>query len=352
MKKILFILIFSFIIQCVFATEVFIWRQSPDSPMVLMPQKANQSRAEAIDEYFKLIHKTPRVSKLLEQAEIRPLITNEGQLPYRRGEFVDIAQTKKTRIVIVTNELRELYGQPYSKRMANFKKRLEANGAEVFILPVMHDITLNAQESKKYREKIIELFDAQLVMGGADIDPYLYGEKVTFAKNINRARDVSELKFVKQFIKTKKGMNFGICRGHQMCAVAHHKKLIQDIQIIENADPIHIEGDHFVNYDKSSEIFSVFDEEKLYVNSLHHQAIVVPVNDKDYKVIATSLDKAPIVEAVEFKNGLGVTLQFHPELMHNETGDKIMKKYVQMATSQKEKYYSKVSCQDLMKGFI
>ena len=86
-----------------------------------------------------------------------------------------------------------------------------------------------------FREKLTNLFDAQLIMGGNDIDPYLYGEKTTYAKSVIRRRDVSELKFVRQFIESKKGMNFGICRGHQMCAVANHKKLIQDIQIVEGA---------------------------------------------------------------------------------------------------------------------
>lgn len=352
MKNIFIILIFCFFGQIIVASDVFVWQQSPDSPKVLMPKKSRQTYEEAVNEYFQRIHAGSKTSKLLEQKEISPLLTKDGDLPHAKGKYFKINNSNKTKFVIVTNELRELYGQPYSKRMANFKKRLEASGAEVFMLPVMHDITLNAIESKIYRDNIIDLFDAQLIMGGADIDPFLYGEKVTFAKSINRARDVSELKFVKQFINKKKGMNFGICRGHQMCAVAHHKKLIQDIQIIENASDVHLEGEHFINYDKTSEVFSVFDEDKMYVNSLHHQSIVVADNDAHYRVIATSLDTNPIVEGIEFKSGLGVTLQFHPELMHDETGDKILKKYVQMTEKQKNYYNIKISCTDLMKSFI
>lgn len=317
-----------------------------------MAKKANQTHKEAIDEYFSNIHSKKHVQGLLDQGEIQPLITTDGKLPYSYGEVHSIEESSKVRVLIVTNELRELYSPPYSWRSANFKKRLEQFGAEVFILPVMHDVNLNAQESKKYREKIIEMFDAQLIMGGADIDPYLYGEKVTYARKLNRARDVSELKFVRQFIKAKKGMNFGICRGHQMCAVAYHKKLIQDIQIERDASPIHLEGEHYIDYDNKSEIFNVFDEDKLLVNSLHHQAIVVTSDDKDYKVIATSMDNNPIVEGIEFKNGLGVTLQFHPELMHNETGDKILRRYVELTARQKERFYKNVNCMQLMKDFL
>ena len=352
MIKYFFILFFLVSINVAFSQEVFIWRQFKDAPAVLMAKKANQTHQEAIDEYFANIHTKGHVQGLLQQEELQPLITGSGKLPHSYGEFQNIQESKKPRIIIVTNELRELFSPPYSKRSANFKKRLEQLGAEVFILPVMHDINLNAKESKKYREKIINLFDAQLIMGGADIDPYLYGENVTFAKNLNRARDVSELKFVRQFIKAKKGMNFGICRGHQMCAVAYHKKLVQDIQIEEGASPVHLEGEHLINYDNKSEIFNVFDEDKLLVNSLHHQAVVLAADDKDYKVIATSMDNNPIVEGIEFKNGLGVTLQFHPELMDNDVGDRIMKKYVELTAVQKERFYKKVSCLELMKGFL
>lgn len=137
-----------------------------------------------------------------------------------------------------------------------------------------------------------------------------------------------------------------------MCAVAYHKKLIQDIQIERDASPIHLEGEHYIDYDNKSEIFNVFDEDKLLVNSLHHQAIVVTSDDKDYKVIATSMDNNPIVEGIEFKNGLGVTLQFHPELMHNETGDKILRRYVELTARQKERFYKNVNCMQLMKDFL
>lgn len=94
------------------------------------------------------------------------------------------------------------------------------------MLPVVHDAALPIHEAKAYRQKLIQEFDAQLILGGADIDPFLYGEKTSFAKSVIRHRDLSELKFVRDFIDAKKGMNFGLCRGHQMCAVANHKKLL------------------------------------------------------------------------------------------------------------------------------
>src|SRR5690606_5759247 len=120
------------------------------------------------------------------------------------------------------------------------------------------DLNLNSPEGKAYRENIIKNFDAMLVLGGDDIDPYLYGDQVTYAMEVNRRRDVSELKFTKQFIEAEEGMSFGICRGHQMCAVSHGNRLVQDIQIERDAPMLHRDGDHAIRIDNQSPIFQDF----------------------------------------------------------------------------------------------
>ncbi len=337
----------------IYAAEPFIWRQTPAAAPIILPRKDNQTYEDAVKEYFQKLNETPSLSELLNRDDIQELKVRD-KMVFKKGSYQPMTQAsdQKPRFIVVTNELRELYAPPHGVNVARFIKRLEAVGAEVFVLPVVHDLTLNAKESKEFREKLINLFDAQLIMGGNDIDPYLYGEKTTYAKSIIRRRDVSELKFVRQFSEAKRGMNFGICRGHQMCAVANHKKLVQDIHIEEGASEVHLNGDHLINTDKNSEIFSIFDKDKIMVNSFHHQAIIVPEDDINYKVIATSLDKKPIVEAIEFKNGLGVTLQFHPELMFNETGDKILKKFVDMTIKNKSARANPASCQQLLKLFL
>ncbi len=351
MKTIL--LLFAICIQSMlWAAEPFVWRQTPDAAPIIMPRKDNQTYEQALIEYFKKINETPSLSDLLNRDEIQNLKVMD-QMVYKKGVFQELSTIgSKPRFIVVTNELRELYAPPHGVRAARVIKRLEAVGAEVFVLPVVHDLNLNAREAKEFREKLIGLFDAQLVLGGNDIDPYLYGEKKTYAKSYIRRRDVSELKFVRQFIESKRGMNFGICRGHQMCAVANHKKLVQDIQIEEGASEVHLNGEHLIDADRNSEVFSVFDKDKILVNSLHHQAVIVPEGDMDYKVIASSLDAKPIVEGIEFKNGLGVTLQFHPELMFNETGDKILKKFVDMTVRNKKGRENPISCEKLMKAFL
>lgn len=339
-----------------FALELFTWKESPDSASVIMPLKTNQTKKEAINEYYSKIKEASSLDELRKQSEILDFVLEDGSIAHNEGIFgkapSPLKNGKKARFILVTNELRDLYAPPRGARVANIIKRLEKLGGEVWILPVVHDLALNAREAKEFREKIINLFDAQLIMGGADIDPYLYGEKTTFAKSVVRRRDVSELKFVRQFIQAKKGMNFGICRGHQMCAVANHKKLFQDIQIEQEASDVHLNDFHEIEINKESEVFSVFDSDKILVNSLHHQAVVLKKNDPDYTIIAMSTDKKPIIEGLEFKNGLGVTLQFHPEYMHDETGERILKQFIKLTLLNKISQNSQKNCYGILKEFF
>lgn len=338
------------LILCVpcFGQDAFIWRQTPTSAPILMPQKAGQSQREAIDAYFEKLENTQSLKPLIQNEEIADL-SDGTRLRYDYGETTpfDFKSSKKPRFIVVTNELRELYYEPYNRRIKNVVKQLEEAGAEVLVLPVMHDLTLNAPEGKRYRQKIINSFDAMFILGGADIDPYLYGDTATHALAVNRKRDVSELKFTRQFIEAEQGMSFGVCRGHQMCAVSHRKQLVQDIQIERDAPMLHRNGEHLINIDNNSPIFNDFNEQQIMVNSFHHQEVIIPDNDPALRVTATSLDDTPITEAMEFRNGLGSSLQFHPELMDDDIGHKLMRRFVTLAARHK---YSDKGCQEILQA--
>lgn len=349
--RILTFVLLSLVASTCFGLEAFLWRQLPSSVPILMPLKSGQTPHQAIDEYFEKIVSDRHLKGLVESDEISDLRQGQG-LHYQYGEITpfEFKTQKKPRFIIVTNELRELYGQPHNEVAANVADKLKASGADVIVLPVMHDVTLNAQEAKLYRQQIINTVDAMIILGGTDIDPYLYGEQVTHAIDVIRRRDVSELKFTRQFIEAEQGMSFGICRGHQMCAVSHGNRLVQDIQIEKDAPLLHRDGEHLIQIDRESAIFQDFANEPsatIPVNSYHHQEVVIPENDPRLKVTAISLDETPVVEAVEFRNGLGASLQFHPELMEDEVGKKLMQRFVRMTVKHK---YMKSSCHEIMKA--
>ena len=68
----------------------------------------------------------------------------------------------------------------------------------------------------------------------------------------------------------------------------------------------------WVNVEKDSLLFDIFQSEKLGVNSFHHQAVKNPADN--LSVVARSEDG--IIEAVSVeKHPFAVAVQWHPEMM-------------------------------------
>ena len=330
-------LLLIFISSSALALDVLVWKMTPEAPEVILPVKANQTPGQAVREFIDKINQSKKLEDLRTRQDLEKL-NIDGKLIITEGSWTKLENNSELpRIIIVSNHFREMYAAPAGNRAIRDIQRLGTLGAKSYILPPMHDITLNAKESLEYRNKLIDLFDAQLILGGDDIDPFFYKEKISLAKGLNRKRDASELKFVKAFLNEQKGVTYGICRGHQMCSVALGKKLTQDIQIEQNASSIHLDGNHPINIIPNTEFASLFNTKKITVNSLHHQAVKISSKDKDFKIMATSTDASPVIEALELRNGKGFTMQFHPELMFDEVGDIIMKRLVTMAKENKEK---------------
>lgn len=150
-------------------------------------------------------------------------------------------------------------------------------------------------------------YDAVLLLGGADINPFYYGQRSTYSSEPNRERDRIEWIMAKTAI-ARHLPHMGICRGHQMIAVAHGGILYQDIK----AETGITHGTR--NYHQIDHIHQALRPHlpattTVLVNSLHHQAVKVPPTG--FKVAAVGLDG--VVEAIYRPGALGV--QWHPELM-------------------------------------
>jgi putative glutamine amidotransferase len=148
-------------------------------------------------------------------------------------------------------------------------------------------------------------FDAVLLLGGVDVSPQFYGEKSTYSQSPDRIRDAVEWAMVRRAMNRDLPI-FGICRGHQMLAVAHGGSLYQDIHEEDATYRNHSGPNHeLVSVDKRLDRYIPHH----HVNSYHHQAVRrVP---DGFKVMARAADG--IVEAIWRPGALGV--QWHPELM-------------------------------------
>lgn len=147
-------------------------------------------------------------------------------------------------------------------------------------------------------------FDRLLLLGGTDIDPLNYGQSNVLSLRMDCKRDKIELALAKRALDLDIP-TMGICRGHQMLAIAAGGSLYQDIPYDlgifghrQSRHDIIIKSplDHYIPTSR--------------VNSFHHQAIDrVPVG---FKVLAQSRDG--IIESIYKKRFLGV--QWHPEMLY------------------------------------
>ena len=164
---------------------------------------------------------------------------------------------------------------------------------------------------------VLDTVDGLLLSGGADINPLYCGEDpVPALHGINPRRDAMELLLVRMAFDRQIPI-LGICRGIQVMTVALGGSIWQDIYTQQAGASIKHSQDlergvasHWVDVVKDSTLYNIMEEERLAVNSFHHQA--VRESGPHLRVVARSSDGVvEAVESCEQKSLLGV--QWHPE---------------------------------------
>jgi putative glutamine amidotransferase len=154
----------------------------------------------------------------------------------------------------------------------------------------------------RHEARTIE-FDGLMLLGGADISPFFYGEAAEGARGIDKDRDVIEWTLSRRALAQRAPI-FGICRGMQMLAVAAGASLYQDL----TDAGYHHTGEHIVKV--SCPALDMHMPSR-HVNSLHHQA----VRAAPYGFEAAAFSPDGVIEAI-YKKGVGLGVQWHPELLY------------------------------------
>ena len=186
---------------------------------------------------------------------------------------------------------------------------------------------LSPRVDDEYLQNVCETVDGFLFCGGDDIDPKYYGEeKSPLIVNICSKRDEFECALFKAAYKTGKPI-LGICRGLQVINVFLGGSLHQHINGHRQKEARDV-FTHSVKLCEGEMLQKMLVEEKIKVNSFHHQII-----DRLAKTLACdAVSDEGYIEAAHcptHKFLLGV--QWHPEcyFTKSENSSKIFKAFVE-----------------------
>lgn len=204
------------------------------------------------------------------------------------------------KIAVTTRFIKQDFGGGYYY-VNNANVRM-FNDNNVILIPVTCEME---------KDFILETCDGLFVPGGCDVDPKNYGEDFNGAKECFDFIDDLDIFYIKAFHSAKKPI-LGICRGLQIINVAFGGTLYQDIGG-------HSDTKHFVYVEKDSFIYDLYKEDKLQVNSFHHQ--IIKDLGEGLRVVAKS-DEG-YIEAIEGDNIYAV--QWHPEIYD---GDRFIRYFI------------------------
>lgn len=164
--------------------------------------------------------------------------------------------------------------------------------------------------------ELLERIDGLLLIGGADIDPAVYGaEREPATEAVYRERDEFEIALLNGALAREVPV-LGICRGMQILNVALGGTLEQNLVAEDGSNPHRralgsFQGtEHVVTLETGSLAARSAGEERHVARCHHHQAVA----ELGSVLRATGRAADGVVEAIELTDGrwaLGV--QWHPE---------------------------------------
>lgn len=297
--------------------RLFAWRAHPNTPHYVLAVRSNETPRQAAERYLAKLKSSPELLALFPT----------GLPEMRLDEFEPISQSRfATQALLIANRGSDYDTQ--SKRVVNFANLYatapERSVTQTYLLPMAADLGLKPNEARDLRKLVSRSFGLLTAMGGHDADPSLYDEENRHARNVVPLRDRFEIELIRDYTSTSEGFMVGVCRGHQMTSIALGYKLIQDLPLENPSEVAHAEGNHGIELVNTGFGFlnqATSGKSSVVVNTLHHQAV-------EYRpggpLTPAAYSPDGVIEALEFRNGRGLTMQFHPELMNNDLGRRIM----------------------------
>ena len=199
-----------------------------------------------------------------------------------------------------------IWGNP--ERFANYRRWVEAAGGRA--------VFGDAAEGQGTR------WDALLLPGGGDLEPWRYGQENTASRGLEPERDGAELRLLQEFTAAGKPV-LGVCRGLQAINVFFGGTLAQDIPghgAWEDGDRLHAVG-------TAPSPLRVLCGERAVVNSAHHQA----ADRLGGGLQAVQWAEDGVVEALCHRRLPVWAVQWHPERLRDPApGRRLMGAFLEL----------------------
>lgn len=293
------------------------WHPGTTSAPLIIPVRQGETPAEAAHRYLKNIERSPDLMEIF-----------AGQTPHLpEMQFKEISSSDyESRALIMANAAKDYTTK--SERLNSFKSIFAKQGHRSYVLPVAAALGLNPAENRQFQEQVSRTFPLLVALGGEDVDPSQYRKENFHSRNTIPTRDLFEIQLIKSYVAAERGFLLGVCRGAQISSVALGYQLIQDLPFHIGEKVSHADDWHDIEILKTKNqlLSKLAPDGRLNVNSLHHQSIIYKEGGP-LQIAARSHDG--VTEALEFLNGKGLLLQFHPELMNNKLGESILFQVIQ-----------------------
>ena len=220
-----------------------------------------------------------------------------------------------------------------SSLQRHYISSIEKAGGFPLVIPYTSD--------ERYINDLISISNGIMLTGGADVCPETYNEtKKPYCENGCKARDEYELYIFEKALDSFKPI-LAICRGAQLINVALGGTLYQDIPseypnaICHNQGADKFSYSHEVNILDGTPLFDMLNQERIKINSFHHQCI----KDMGRLIEPMALADDGIIEAYYMPSYRYLrAYQWHPERLYeiDENNLKIFEDFVNECKNQGE----------------